>query len=554
VTVAPSFLYASRLAELARQKDPLAHFRCSSEGQELVVRHVADCTEVYAHAAQRSGKSTIGAALTADFTKGHGWIMARDGSKIVLPVLRPPVRWVLGFDSYKLGGASVMHSLRSMLGVEGEDYHEDMGGGAAGCPSVVRVRHSKSQGENGWSTIYVFPYDGVRPRSMELDGWWCDEPPPILYLEALRSRLGAKRALRGYITATPLERKTWGPIKVQYPLEENQLEGDRVRVRWSVFDNEALSPTVQESLRQRAAGSAYEKAMLYGHHVDAEGDCPWSADLLDRWHARTRRGELELLKVTDEKDRPEGRERYQAFRVVEYWERCDPNGVYLATLDASSGIRKADHSPSGVHIWNLRTRSLAARYGQIAGLKAMHSDLQPEWNGYIGSYGLGWIGAGMMQRYVVGGTQVLCAPEVGPWQAGTLRALRDAGHRRFVYETSIETPGQQATRIGFLNSDKTRPKFFAAIEEGLARDDVTILSPEVIRCYKDLIVDANNKLVPGAGYHSEDAILSGAALWLMPQYYQAPKFIPTPAETFRQTLRRPAKPRRTDYRPAREKW
>ena len=506
----PSYAVRNRAEALAKAANPLQHFRCSSSGQEEVIRHVVAKHEVYAHAAQRSGKSTIGAALTAAFTRGHEYLVGRAGERIALPVLRPPVRWVLGFDSYKLGGASVMHSLRAMLGVEDEDYREDMAGGASGCPSVIRVRHAKARSESDWSSIYVFPYGGDIPRSMELDGWWCDEPPPILYLEALRSRLGAHRDLRGYITATPVLRVTWGPIKEQYPKEEREVSGGRVRIRWSVFDNDALSNEAKESLKARASGSAYEMAYLYGEHVDATGDCPWAADLLNEWHAKTYRGRLQKITVTDERDDTTeaegGPKRYEITPVIEQWGDPHPDASYLILVDAASGTRRADHDPSGVHVWDRTTRTLVARFGQIP---------EVEWNGYVGSYGAGCIAAHLAKLYSAGGVPGLVAVENNGWGLGAMTALREMGHRRVARERPVDSPGRQASRWGFITSERTRPMYIAALEQALQRRDARIPSPEVIRCLKDCVIDAKGKIVAGPSYHDEDMILAGAALHLM---------------------------------------
>jgi hypothetical protein len=536
------------------RKDPLYYFRCKSLGQERVARHFIDGVEVYAHAAERSGKSKIGAALTAAFCLGKDRIAARDGETIAVPVLKPPVRWVMGFDSYKLGGAAVMNSLRGMLGTYGEDFTEELAGGASGCPSVVRVRHHQARKEADWSTIYVFPYDGVRPRSMELDGWWCDEPPPVMYLEALRSRIGALRMLRGVITATPLERKVWFPIKEQYPADEDRVEAGRVRIRWSVFDNEALPEGVQEELRQRAKGSAYENAKLYGHHVDATGGNPWAVELLDRWEAKTRRGTLVRVKVTDEEDKPDGREKHEVSRVVEFWEKVDPAGSYLVTSDASSGTKSPLHDPAGIHVWERGSRTLVARYGQIGGL-------DDKWNGYVGPYGLGCITAWLAAEYSVGGRPALVAPEANAWSNASLTALRDMGHRRILHDRHVHTPGHESVRLGFANNKETRPLFITAFEQALARDDVKIYSPDVVRSLRDCIIDSSGKIVAGDGYHDEDLILAGAALHIIStRQTPRPEAQKTDTERFAEMVEKefkvhiPASVKRGVNSPPQERW
>ena len=501
--------------DLAREAaDPLAYFRCKSEGQERVAGYVSQRVEVYAHAAERAGKSKIGAAITAAFCLGKDHLRTRDGAIISLPILRPPVRWLIGFDSYKLGGASVMHTLRGVLGLAEEHYHEDLAGGAAGCPSVIRVRHALARSQADWSLIYIFPYDGVRPRSMELDGWWLDEPPPIMYLEAVRSRIGARRDLRGLITATPLERKVWEPIKNQYPGEECAVEGGRVRVRWSVFDNEALPQKVKDELALRAKGSAYEKAKLFGHHVDASGDCPWSAELLDRWLARTYRGELETVRVTDEENRERGRQKLTIARVIETWADVgDPHEPNLVVVDAASGVKSEAHDPSGIHVWGMKSRVLKARFGQI-------KDLADQWNGYVGPYGLGMLAADLSKRYAVGGHLAQVAVESNGWALPALTALNDAGAWNLLRDRPVDMPGREQVRLGFTTSDRTRPLFLDALEQAMLRDDVLIYSPEVVRCLMDCIIDRNGKIVAGTGYHDEDMILAGSALHHIAQRYR----------------------------------
>ena len=545
--MALSFVIDRRLEAEERYRDPLSFFRCMSEGQEQVAVHFVDGLDVYAHAAERSGKSKIGAALTAAFTLGRDTLAKRDGSIVRLPVLKPPVRWLIGFDSYKLGSASTATVLKNLLGVEAESYRQEMAGGASGCPSVIRVKHSLATSEAMWSSIFMFPYDGVLPRSMELDGYWLDEPPPVQYLEAVRSRVGM-RPLRRLITATPLDAMKWRPIKDQYPPEENEVEGGRVRVRWSVFDNEALPDWVKEDLTRAAEGQVHEKAKLYGHHVDAKGECPWAADLLDRWTARTSQGVFLRVTATDERDTVKGREKYQVTKTCEVWQDPQPNQRYLVVADASSGIKSNEHDPGGVHVWEVDSRKLVARFGQMRGS-------HDPWNGYIGAYGLGWIAATLAKKYSSGGVAAVVAPEGNAWAGPMLTALADARHFNIFRDDKVDRPGQEGMRLGFVNSDATRPLFIGALENAMARDDVVIQSPEVVQCMRDCIIDRNGKIVAGPGYHDEDMILAGAALHIIHRRFPSTRPRLSPKETLIQQLTGRTRPPRFQPRaPARLKW
>lgn len=478
------------LAAQAVACDPLEYEKCSSEGQELVAEYMARGVETYAHAGERAGKSRIGCMVTAAFVLGKDHLYRRDGSLIRFPVLRPPVTWLFGFDSYKLGGVAVMKILKKLLGREGEEWEQELAGGAAGCPSLVRVRHSLARTKQQWSTILCFPYDGTRPRSMELDGATLDEPPPIPYLEAVTARMGALRALRVGIYATPLERKTWEPVLAQYPANEREVVDERVRIRWSVFDNDALPQAVKDKLKKRAMVSSYWKAKLYGEHVDADTDKAWSEEILGRKMAQTREPlRVDVVNIQSEQIEAGGKHLVPVAAHVSIWEEPIPGDPYYMVGDPAKGIREGGRDPDGFLIRNRRTRAYVA-----------------ELTNYIGGWALGELMIAMGKRY----NNAIADPlTTGGYAESLLTALRLGGYRNLTHSRIQRRPGDWDTVVGTHESAELRGQIITTVEEMLLKDSADIPSAHAIQCLMDCIIDKNGKIVAATGRHDELLICLG---------------------------------------------
>ncbi len=476
--------------ELKQRADPIAYFRCSSEGQERVAEYFAQGIETYAHAAERAGKSKIGIACWMALAQGQPGIFRRDGSLVRFPRLQPAVTGVVAFDTYKLGGAAFVKTLFAMLG----DWEHERGPNAShGCPAYVDIRHVAARNRSEWSRVWFFPYDGVLPRSMELDFWHCDEPPPIAFLEALTARVAAFRpAPRGVITATPLDENAWAPIKLRYPERECAPEEGRVRVRWSVFDNEALPDTAKATLKRNARGSIYELAKLYGHHVSADGGNPWPAESLQRLMDRTRPPlNTERLFVQKEVTGEGGKHLEEVACDLLLWQEPVKGDPYYIVGDPAKGISDGRHDPDGLQVWNRRARSLVA-----------------EIDGYLGGWGLGNAMVKLARRY----NDAVCDPLVtGGYGEALLSAIRVQGYGNLTHDRIETRPGHWQNRVGTTENHELRGKIVGAVERAVLTGQCDIPSASVIACLMKVRVKDGKVQAIGRG-HDEKMICAGRAL------------------------------------------
>ncbi len=96
-------LATNRLADVVRS-DPLASYRCAAwTCGELVaaLRHDPPL-EVLWNAGNSGSKTTGGLSVTVSMLQGRDHLLDWDGARIKLPLIRPPVSWVLGVESFKL--------------------------------------------------------------------------------------------------------------------------------------------------------------------------------------------------------------------------------------------------------------------------------------------------------------------------------------------------------------------------------------------------------------------------------------------------------------------
>jgi hypothetical protein len=182
---------------------------------------------------------------------------------------------------------------------------------------------------------------------------------------------------------------------------------------------------------------------------------------------------------------------------VEVFHRLRPGRGYYVPVDPSTGIDDGKHDPGGLHVVEVGTGDLMARY-----------------NGYIGSYGLGVLAAGLARQYGDAGVD----PEVtGGWGEGVLRGLSDSHYGNVCHEQKALTPGAWRTDLGFKTTWESRSGMIAAIQSWLAAWRVGIKygncpSRPVLQCLLDTILDDAGKAVAAPGFNDEDLILRGQGL------------------------------------------
>lgn len=523
---------------------PLDRWRCSSWAQEWILRHIDDL-EIYAHAANKTGKTTVGGVVDVRYCQGIPWLQARDGSKIELIMPPPPVHWGLGVQTYKIGAGTVFPVIRAALA--GWDFVEEKAGGPDAV-SVFHIRHQAVAKDNvaAWSKLFVYPYDGPTPEGPRLDGWHCDEPPPPRFLSAFRTRGKSGRRLRGLITATPIEKSKWYPVRSDYPDELMVADANRrARIQWSIYDNDALSAEdIAQAERSVGWGTDRQKpdarARLFGDHLNLEGDNPWPWELLDRWMARCREPRIQRLELQREVDTAEGRRLAPIAVDLEVLHEYDPGDVYVIWGDVGKGIADGRHDPDCLHVYARRKRALAARV-----------------NGYIGGYGLAQALAQVGAMY---GKARVVPLVTGGYGEVVLSGLRQLGYGNIGHTRSDRAPGKWDVRLGATETAATRAMAIEAVEHALQTDSLLVESQAVVQCLMDCVVDASGKILAGPGYHDEDLVLLGMAAVEIGTRREpparAPVVSPARAQFEREALGLPPGQRRLPPRPrpAGDRW
>src|SRR3990170_1948111 len=355
---------------LEERADPLARYRCASWAQVELLKALSQSPPLEGLwlSGNNGAKTTGGCATDLAFLQGRDRLMDWDGSEIRLPVVDPPVAWVLGVPSYKIAAGSSLPKLRELLG--SWPFHEAHAGGPDNV-TTFSIRHRLNRDDNmaSWSKLYVFPYEGEVPEALRLDGWHCDEPPPMRFLDALRNRKKAGRPLRGFLTMTPIERRAWEPILADFPREHRKAVMGRIRLQSSVYDNRALSPADIAAAEAAVRTSPYRQARLYGDPVDISGTCPFDGEEL----ARMRLEATDGLPYAAEWQYRDGRDvivaRQHPRGQIECWGWPEEGDRAVIVADPSSGIRDPDKSdaqqprnPSGLVMLSVRERKLLLRF------------------------------------------------------------------------------------------------------------------------------------------------------------------------------------------------
>lgn len=478
-----------------RRRDPLIHYRCASRQAEWIYGHIHEA-DIYNPAANKFGKSTLGAALDIAFCRG----MSRLGG-VPIPVISAPVAGAIGTPSYKLGQGSVLEALYGLLG--NYPHHEER---VSGGTSIIYIRHRMNRDDDyrTWSKVYVFPYEGPVPEAVRLDFWHADEPPPVRWLDAIRNRGKRGRKLHGLITATPIDKREWEPIKAQYPDALEQIVNGRATVRGSVYDNRFLTPADIAEAEQVNQSSPWKRARLLGEHVDASGKCPFDPEnkgLLEPWLDLTRDPDLvELVEVTRNEQTRTAITPVKVSVRFELWafdgkSFYDPDEEYVCIFDPATGINDPEHDPDGMHVYARRRKALVCRVNQ-----------------YLG--GTGIAEAAYQASEAFGGCPI-DPLNTGGYAGEAIARLSQLGFRRWwVDPTETTRRHKLQERIGHAETAHSRPRAIGAVQAAIQSGSMIWPSRAVIQCFKDCVVDSAGKVVASDYSHDEDLVLAGRGAYI----------------------------------------
>lgn len=470
------------------RRDPLARFVYRNPVQRTLVENVHRA-QIYLHAANMSGKTTVGCALDVALCRG----LHKLGG-VRLPRLELPVHGALIVGSYKQSVGSSIAAIRQWVGEH--PCEEAMVQASMDYVGIFYIRPDgwRSNDWKTWSRIYVFTHDGELPEGLRLDFVHADEIPPPAVLYACRFRGKAGKPFLLYITGTPIYEKEWGYLMTDKEFLHclNQVKDGKLRLQSSLFDNDALSEEDRERAQRAAASDPHGRARLWGEHIDVSGSCPFDPEALHRLMMRVKAPERLSVVVRTKHPERVSLDTPEIPLPISVFGPADERDSYYLTADLASGIRAPSHDPLAVHVWARSARRLVVTY-----------------NGFVHPFGLGQLAAELARRYTTPVGPCLVDPERnGGYFDQFMEGLYAGGYYSVAHDSR---PGVAAQKIGYDQSKATRDNIVAAWVKALQNDDIVMESEEVLSCLSNCIDDGGT-VIARHGYHDEHLICGGRAL------------------------------------------
>lgn len=472
----------------ARERDPIAYWHHASEESREATR-LLSVAEVYCRWPNWTGKTDWAAHAVVAMCQGRTEL---DGEP--LPRVKKPGAAVLSLD-YEQQQFSVQPAYLRAVG--NWPHHVTRKGDD--ILSTLRVRPiGGSLDYHTWPVIRFISQENRKAGTgARVPIVHADEPPnERIWREFRKSKTRGGESIR-IITATPLVRSQWWWLKVDFEGCAGVPNHRRVEIHMPDCRRSSIVTTERYSeLLDEYRGDPLIEARLTAAYVDVENASPWAdlLDVLDEMMDLCREPVIETWKITRELDGEHGRSKVIETVEVEVWQHPIPGRACYVPIDGSEGINDGRHDPGALHVRDRQSGDLLARY-----------------NGYIGSYGLGVLAAGLARQY--GGA--LVDPETqGGYGGPILTALSDCGYGNINKQRKPEQFGKREVSLGFKTTDLTRPEMFSAITEWLkawraGHRYAKCPSRVLLQSLKDLILDDRGRPVAAPGLHDEDAILWG---------------------------------------------
>jgi hypothetical protein len=489
---------AERLRHYAtlKDRDPLAYWHHSSEETRAASVFAGQRLEVAFRKPNKSGGTLWGAAYTLSCLQGRPTL---DG--VTLPTFdRKRLSASVFSLDYRQQTQSVQPAYLACLGDWPYRVTERSG-------ETIRTMRVKPLGggdnPDKWPPLYFVsqknPESGIGFRT---DLVHFDEPPVHRILQEMRKASYPGNWWTLIITYTPLVRSQWYPLEKDFEGCEGAPHNDRVLV-WlnDLRKCKHLSPRDIRELENKYRGDPLATARLTGLPVDASGCSPWGGlySVLNDMEAEWGREPDQRIpwQIKRERAGDGGMQKVLETVELEVWHPPIAGCRCYVPIDPSLGIEADGYDPGALHVCPWDTGDLWARY-----------------NGYIGAYGLGSLGAGVGRQY---GTAVVDPETTGGYGGPCLTALSEEGYGNVPQQQIEVMPGKWEARLGFQTTNQSRPAMFSKIQEWLSSYRAGIKyarcpSVDVLRSLKDIILDKNGKPIKAPGLHIEDVILWGQKL------------------------------------------
>lgn len=502
------------LAERIR-KDPLQVFKWPGEPHRLACSYHAQGLTTSLRGSNDSGKSKTGAAIVAATLRGWSELSGEP-----LPKVSMPATWLCIVQSCAQQVDSSQAALFYWLG----NHPHKINWGPKANAEIVWIATplcSHGMGEK-CSTCSKLTFHSCESGSLpgaKVDGVWIDEPcTEEIWNEAVNRGKGDHLF---YIlgTWTPIDIYFWHWMPGWFDGTERRPTNGLVEVRATMEDNCHLSAEVKAQKIALRRNDPQEAARLRGDYVHLKGENPFPHDRLEMWMRRTRPPKPREITVRAKRDSRFGGDTVEVRALLEMFYAFEPDEVYVGVLDPATFLRIDPNTGLVVRQWASRGSNQRGVPDPCGGLLFARRNprLVSRFSGYIGSYGLGSVGALWASEYR---NVTLDVDLTGGHGDPCVQALRDAGYYDIpTWHPQITRPSRQVADVGFTITVGVRNRFVDSIQRCLIDDAVMIESEEVVKSLMGISVKITPSGAerPEAGYGSkdEDMICLGRALCMM---------------------------------------
>jgi hypothetical protein len=376
---------------------------------------------------------------------------------------------------------------------------------------------------------------------MRLDGWYCDEPPPYRFLDALRNRGKAGRPLRGFMTLTPIEMKLWEPIFAEFPTEHRRAVNGRIRLQSSLYDNKALTAADIARAEDAVRTSPWRVARLYGDPVNIAGTCPFDTEELVKMREEATDG----TRYGYEWAQRDGSDilhcRQHAKGILESWGWPASGDRVVIVADPSSGVREPDKPDA------LQPRNPS---GLVVGSIAEQRELL-RFNGYVRAHELGQMACAVANKC----PHWILVHEAGGYGDAFVRGFQSSPRitqGELWYDRDAVT-GKPDAEPGWKQTSTGLGRLMSALQRAIEMRGLKINSRSAIDNFLRTRLDANERWDrgDGKGPHGEDVIIYGIMAYVMER-----STLPRKAERFseRPEMARIFQPNRHSNGEVAERW
>lgn len=457
--------------------DPLLWFRWPSENHRQIPRSLHAENETYVRAPQQAGKTLAGAALCVAWAQGREEL---DGESLTM--LGTPNVGALLVHSYKLASESSIKALLEMLG--NWDFKPESGSQGTTLAFRIRPKTSRSKDPKKWSRLMILTEEGPLPSGLRLDYVWADEPPKWRYWEELRGRGKRNRPLLRLITATPIERVRWEPLRREFTGKGFPGKDGLSEVRLKLEDNRFLGPAHIANLKRMWVNDEHMEAKLNGDYVDNAGLCPFEStkamrDGLKLWESNCTEGEP-----------------WKDFPDLKVWFPPESGEEYFVLCDLSAGMqdRKKEHDPCAIVVISRQRPRLCAAY-----------------TGYLPPQKTGELAVKIAMEWNEG---MVVHENNGGWGLSFLHGVGDYGNL-YVDLRGDRVTGQVSNRIGWTTTATSRGTLIGSLQQAISENGIEVRSLEVVEQLRTVIVGPDGKIVAAPGYHDEYMIVMGLGAHLL---------------------------------------